>query len=248
MKYRLIFVEGLPGTGKSTLSEQIYDMLVKKRISSELLLEDNEKIPSNFYYIAAIPKSDFVGFSVDEAIIEETENYFFINRKKCKEEMAKMLQRYDVGDEFNKSISLQEYICCTLEWWRNWVVNFSNESILILDSAFMQCPINEMIFRGASDSQAKEYIQAIAEIIKPFNPICVYLRRENATIAIDFAKVVKGEHWAKGIDGLAQSDFPDLFERRFYLENELLSLIPNIVCDIDGYDWSDTEIKLKELL
>lgn len=248
MKYNLIFIEGLPGTGKSTWSEQIYKLLAIKGVSTELLLEGNEKIPSNFCDIAAIPKSDFARFSVDGAVVKETDNYFFINMKKCTEETASILQRYDIGDEFNKSISLHEYTRSTLEWWQNWAKNYVSKSVLILDSAFMQCPINEMIFRGASDLEAKTYINAIAAIIKPFNPICIYLRRKNATIAIDFAKAVKGEQWAKGIDALAQSEFPDLFERRFCLENELLSLVPTIVCDINDYDWSDAETKIQELI
>ena len=105
-----------------------------------------------------------------------------------------------------------------------------------------------MIFRKASDSEVMVYIQAIAEIISPLNPVCVYLRRESAKIAIDFAKAVKGEQWAKGIEGLAEFGCSDLFERRFDLGNTLLSFITNIVCHIDGYDWSDVETKIQSLL
>ena len=248
MNYKLIFVEGLPGTGKSTLSERIHKLLVNQGIPAELLLEDNEKIPSNFCYVAGIPKCDFTNFSVDEAVINETDNYIFIDMRKCTEESARALQRYDVGDEFNEYISSQEYVYCTLEWWRSWVVNNATESVLVLDSAFLQCPINEMIFRSSSDSEIASYIQAIAEIITPYNPVCIYLRRENAKIAIDFAKVAKGEHWTKGVEeGLAQMGCSDLFERRFCLEQSLLSLIPSIVCNINGNDWSDAETKIYEL-
>ena len=247
--YKLIFVEGLPGTGKSTLSERIFKLLVNQGVSAELLLESNEKLPSSFWHVAGIPKSNFTNLFVNDAIIKETDNYFFVDMRKCTEESAKDLQRYDVGNEYNKYISSQEYARCTLEWWRSWASDIATESVLILDSAFLQCPINEMIFRGSSDKDITVYIQAIAETIKPFNPICIYLRRENAKIAIDFAKAAKGEHWAKGIDELlSQLGCSDVFERRFCLEQSLLSLIPNIVCNINGYDWSDVEAKIHDLV
>jgi len=246
---KLIFIEGLPGTGKSTVSERICKLLENQAIPAELLLEFNDKIPSNFYAIAGIPKFDFANLSVKEVIIKETENYFFVDMRKCTEEKARALKNYDIGDEFNEYISSQEYARCTLEWWRSWVVNNETESVLVLDSAYMQCPINEMIFRGSSDTEIKSYIQAIAKIITPLNPVCIYLRRENARIAIDFAKAAKGEHWAKGVEeGLAQNGFSDLFDRRFSLEQSLVTLIPNIICNVYDYDWSDVEVKIQELI
>jgi len=246
MKYKLILVEGLPGTGKTTLSKQIFNLLSKQGTPSSVLLEENTKIPSNFYNIAGVPINDFIDFAMP--FITKTDNYFFVDLGNCTEEAKQQLLRYDIGDEFNKYISAEEYSRCTLEWWQNWVANNTNEPVLILDSAFMQCPINEMIFRGASNPEVSAYIKAISEIIEPLHPICVYLRRESAKVAIDFAKTVKGVHWANGIDSLAHSDFPDLFERRFYLENALLHLVPNIVCDINGSDWSDAELKTSEIL
>ena len=247
MDYRLILIEGLPGTGKTTLSEQIFKRLIGRGIQAELLLEENEKIPSNFFNIAGIPKDDFTAYENNIATATKTDNYVFVKLDDCNEETANILRRYDVGDEFNPFMSAQEYACCTLEWWQNWVGNSEMESVLILDSAFMQCPINEMIFRKASDSEVKAYIRAIAEVIKPLNPLCIYLRRKNAKKAIDFAKIVKGEHWAKGIEGLVDMGCSDLFERRFDLENILLASISNIVCNIVDYDWSDAEIKIQNL-
>jgi len=46
MDYKLILVEGLPGTGKTTLSEQIFKQIIGRGIQVVLLLEENKKIPS----------------------------------------------------------------------------------------------------------------------------------------------------------------------------------------------------------
>ena len=241
----MILVEGLPGTGKTTLSKNKF--YLKKGKQVELLLEGNASIPSNFHNIAGLSKKDLIKISVEIPPITETDNYTFIDLETCTKEAESLLRRYDIGDEFNKHISVREYVCCTLEWWRYWVAEKRSESILILDSAFMQCPINEMIFRGASDSEIIKYITNIFEIIKPYNPICIYLRRESVKMAINFAKSAKGEHWAKGINSLTEMGYPDFFERRFELENIVLSSVANIVCNIYGYDWSDAEEKIRML-
>ena len=75
MKYYLILVEGLLGTGKSTLSNQIFELIAEKCIQAELLLEENEKSPSNFFNIAGIPKTDFVNLVDETSIVTKTENY-----------------------------------------------------------------------------------------------------------------------------------------------------------------------------
>ena len=247
MKYNLILVEGLPGTGKTTLSGRVFNLLTEQGIEAELLLEGNEKIPSNFCDIAGIPKGKNKNIKIDKSLIIETSNYVFVNMKNCVQDITSQIQCYDIGNEYNKFITAQEYARCTLEWWQNWAANNVYSHVMIMDSAFMQCPINEMIFRGASDSEAKSYIKTIAEIITPLNHICIYLHRESTEISINFAKAVKGRHWSEGIDKLAQSEFPDLFERRFVLESALLTTIPSVVCDINGYDWSDAELKIQKL-
>jgi adenylate kinase family enzyme len=247
MKYNLVLVEGLPGTGKTTLSNRLFKLFTDKNMQVELLLEDNEKSPSDFYNIAGIPKSEFTSFVNVVCPVAKTENYVFVNLGHYADETANQLQRYNIGDEFNKFITAQEYARCTLEKWQNWANSYIKKSVIILDSAYMQNPINEMIFRKAADWEVEAYIKSISEILKQLNPICVYLRRENAKTSIDFAKAVKGEQWAKGIDGLADIGCADLFERRFILENKLLSLMSNIVCNVINYDWSEIESKISVL-
>lgn len=252
--YQLILVEGLPGTGKTTISKYIYSILNKQGIKAELMLEEDPRIPSNFDHIAGIRKSEYANLLIDKvqislAILAETKEYIFINLRNCKEEHLNQLKNYDIGDEYNKYISVQEYARCTLEMWENWVQKFNHEVVHVLDCAFMQCPINEMVFRGATDIEIKEYISGITKIIKPLNPLCVYLRRENAKESIEFASNAKGSGWSLRIkEMLTNLGCPDLFERRFNLESKLLSQITNIICNIKEYDWTDAEQKISSIL
>jgi len=248
MDYRLLFIEGLPGTGKTTLSEYIYTLLTDKGMKAELLLEGNEKIPSNFCDITGVPRNEDIGFKIEKYLIAETDKYYYVDLNNCEDDAAVHLKRYDIGDEFNKFVSVNDYINCTLEWWERWVSHHVNDSVLILDSAYMQCPINEMIIRGASDHEVIIYIKHITGIITPLDPVCIYLRRESAKVAIDYAKKVKGVGWAKGLAGLVELGCADLFERRFHLENILLPEIPSIICNVAGNDWSDAMEKVRGMI
>jgi len=215
----------------------------------KLLLEDDEKIPSNFGNIAGIPRSRFQTLFDDKKItgvvLAQTETFIYVSLDKCFEEIIRQIKCWDIGDEYNKFVSVPQYACCTLDWWQNWVNHYKNEASLIMDSAFMQNPINEMIFRGATNSEIELYIRSIAELLKPLSPVCIYLRRESAVESISFAKDVKGNNWANVLDrALIRLNCPDLFERRFELEPLLASSITNVICDIKGSDWSKAKEKI----
>ena len=241
---KLILVEGLPGTGKTTISNWIFEILTDRGKQAELLLEDDERLPSNFAHIAGIPKDALPNLPAD-AVLARTDHYIYADLRQC----AKGYRRWDIGDEYNKHISAEEYARCALEWWQNWARNYAGESICVMDSAFLQNPVNEMIFRGATDAQTEAYIRAVAEALAPLHPVCIYLRRESAEESISFAKAAKGSGWAKGVGSALQKlHCPDLFERRFRLEYSLLSSMDHILCEVNGSDWSAVKKKTLDYL
>jgi len=155
MNYKIIFVEGLPGTGKTTLTEQISNSLREKGIPVKML-QEGDRIPSNFNNIAGIPKNIIAGSQEDMDVVAKTENYIFVDMDNCAEK-AKQLQCYDIGNAFNPHISAYEYARCTLEWWRYWVDNNIKESILILDSALLQCPTSFAVNKPKPESTPIEW-------------------------------------------------------------------------------------------
>lgn len=52
MGAKLIIVEGLPGSGKSTTAQIIYDILKEKGISTEFYCEGNYNHPADFDGVA----------------------------------------------------------------------------------------------------------------------------------------------------------------------------------------------------
>lgn len=245
---QLIMIEGLPGTGKTTIAEWLNEYLNAQGTKSILLLEGNRDIPCDFYEMAGIPNNEFKALFNDLPETFEklrnrtlvTKNYAYLRIDECPEEVAVKIKRWDMGDENNQMVTVSDYVPCALErldYWVNKVI--ANLGTVIVDSGFLQNPINELLFRKATHNEIFLFIQEIFKRIKALNPICVYLHRNNADEAISFAKEVKGKTWAERIDNLLiNNNCKDLFNNRFYLEQELLPLVDHIKCMPNGYNWS----------
>ena len=254
---RLILVEGLPGTGKTTATAQLRDLLCAKGEPVVALFEGDDGIPCDFYEMAGIPAAEFDRFralhpdaaEADWAICLRTENYVYLRLDRCRDFVAARFRKWDMGDERNRQVPVSHYIPCALERLDHWVeAQKASEETCIIDSGFLQNPINELLFRGASDEEVRAFILGMLERIALLHPLCVYLKRESAQIAMAFARQAKGEGWASRVDAMLEEwGCPTFFEHRFALELGLLPSIPHILCAINGDDWTDFTTKAELL-
>ena len=255
---KLILIEGLPGTGKTTITRKISDHLIKKGENVTSLFEGDDRIPSDFCEIAGIPSNEFevVNRNYPEnpvnhyELLFQTRNYVFLKFNKSSDNIAEMFKKWDMGDEHNQFMTASQYIPCALERLTYWVnANTGNQEITVIDSGFLQNPINELLFRKASDQQIFSFIKETFQRIGPLNPFCFYLKRANAETAVSFAKRVKGPDWAARVDAmLTYFESPDFFNRRFEIELHVLPLIPHIICSVTDDDWSDAYAKMNCML
>ena len=254
---QLILVEGLPGTGKTTAAQKLFNRLSSKGEAVSVFFEGDERIPCDFYEMAGIPINEFDTVHARHSKIAEelwaismrTVNYVYLRLDKCPDFVADNFRKWDMGDEHNQQINIQHYISCALERLDYWVsLNIDVDNTVIMDSGFLQNPVNELLFRKASNDEVRSYIRSISEKLAPLNPLCLYLKRENAQIAISFAKQAKGPGWSSRIDAMLEElGCPNLFEQRFELELSMLSYIPHIICSVQGNDWSDFDEQVKRI-
>ena len=232
---KLILIEGLPGTGKTTISKWLSAVLVDKGESIILLNEGDEKIPCDFYEIAGIPKSEFDLLCSENPSEREwlinagsfTKNYVFLRIDNCPNHIAEEIKQWDMGDASNRAITIADYVSCALERLQN--------------------PINELLLRHATNSDIRAFINAITDMINPLNPVCIYLRRDSAEQAIAFAKMAKGKSWADRVDNLLkETGCENLFQDRFELELELLQNVESLICHICGDNWNDAKKAIKQ--
>ena len=255
---KIIFVEGLPGTGKSTISNWITTELCNQGKKAVLLEEENLTIPTNFYHIASLEKAIFHNLcqsNQDKAaalknIAMYEKNYIFIPIDDAPDELQAELYNYELGDEYNKSFNPESYIEQSLLRVIGSLKNLNTKTnVAVIDSGLLQNPINELLYRGATDNQIKNYVKAITKLFEPYNPICIYLNRGGAKESLDFARRVKGDGWYNRIEEMLETTgSQNHFERRYQLEIELLAqnIMPWVDCNVTGNDWTSVKEIIQE--
>lgn len=258
---KLILLEGLPGTGKTTIIKWLAENLLEKGKQVTLLFEGDSQIPCDFYETAGVPKAVFDDICAKNPEVADilfkqglfAVGYVFLRIDELPEFLQNILRCWDMGDEMNQKVTVEEYIPCALARLDYWVQSMKNEcGVTLIDSGFLQNPINELLFRGATDTQVQTFIKEIAIRFQPLHPFCVYLYRSNAKDSIRFAEKVKGQEWAHRVQNLlCQLGYENHFDHRFELEMRLIStdLIPGICCQIIDDDWTYVkELITKELI
>jgi hypothetical protein len=116
-------------------------------------------------------------------------------------ELIQSLTLWDIGDEFNTCVSVPHYMTCSLGLLNRWVeesINNTNESF-IMDSVWLQNPINELLFRNADERSIQEYCTLLAKMFIEFEVVCIYLKRNDTAKAVEFASSAKGFSWTNRV-------------------------------------------------
>jgi hypothetical protein len=211
-KRTIYFVEGLPGTGKTTTSNWLHN-----KLDARLFTENAADYPNDFSEIAGMTIEVHNEISKQFPILKEFSFEYgsikYVNTRHLKSqfpnelELIQSLTLWDFGDEFNTHVSVPHYITCSLGLLNRWVeetIKNTNESY-IMDSVWLQNPINELLFRNADEKSILEYCTLLAKIFSEFELICIYLNRSDAAKSVEFASEAKGSSWTNRVIELISS-------------------------------------------
>ncbi len=163
IKNRLFIIEGLPSSGKSTTSAFVASYL-KKQEKVCLVDEGTGNHPADYEFHALAPK----GLLSDKEEIVALSDF--------SGEMFDKLLPYKIYDflPWEKEMPLM------LEKWKSFVANSDEDMVYIFNCVLLQNPMCETMMRfGFAEEKSKEYISKIAEIIRPLNPIVIYLKNDD---------------------------------------------------------------------
>lgn len=195
---KLIFMEGLPSTGKSTNSGILLSQLNRNVINARWIHEVSRPHPTLFFYEACIEESEYHKLlekypsseklltrlktrrnqTIVFDLLEIEWNYFHLLDKEVVDE----IKGYDVWN-----FSIDQYIDVALEKWEKFVEKqIQLDEVIILDSSIFQFQIYTFVLAEVPFAKLETFINKIYEIVSPLNPSLVYLYRENTEDTIDY--------------------------------------------------------------
>ena len=253
MKHKLIIVEGLPCSGKSTTSR-----FIAERLGMRYFDEDSQDHPADYGFHAFLQNSELSDFSDEErktllANSADISNGIITPLYDCNEELFEKLLPHKIYDFLHWDIEKP----LMLDKWRSFAKTAEAEnSGYVLNCVFLQNPMCETMMRfGFDESVSAQHISEINEIIKPLSPFVVYLKSSDIRTRINAAVAERGQEWLyfvvdyhcngaygkqhdlKGFDGYISA-----LEERQRRELDILSRLDteHMMIEVPVSDWDST--------
>ena len=184
MNHRLFIIEGLPCSGKSTTSAFVAELL-KQQGRVSFVDEGTGDHLADYEFHALAP----AGLISDEVQIVPLKDY--------SGEMFDRLLQYKIYD----FLPWETEMPVMLEKWRQFAREAQEDTIYVFNCVLLQNPMCETMMRfGFSEEESRQYIAQIAEIIRPLNPVVVYLKNEDIADSVRKAAAER-PGWLDGVIG-----------------------------------------------
>ncbi|MBS4174107.1 hypothetical protein [Bacillus sp. FJAT-49736] len=211
MDTKLIIVEGLPGFGKSTTANLLYDILVEKNIDVELILEGNLDHPADYEGVSCFDKSEFDRLLANSGKFREVMNDrvmkigndYLLPYRKIINEYSSDFPDHLLNTIYQNDIyelSLEKNMELITEKWKGFVQKASNENkMYIFECCFIQNPVTVgMIKYGVQKERVVSYVDALAGIIEKLNPILFYIEQDDLEYSFRKAVHERAKEWSAG--------------------------------------------------
>lgn len=198
MASRLILLEGVPCTGKTSTARFVSSQLRGWHPDVKLFTEESTWHPVDFNNHAFLTPWQYKSFPEEDRIllpVEKSENPegYIVPLYELHESLAEQLQSYKIYGcqpwEIERPL--------ILERWRQFVAKvLDDETIYIFDGVFFQNPICEMMMwfdlpRDEIDSFMKE----LADIVRPLSPLVIYLESDQIEARIREVSAEREYEW-----------------------------------------------------
>ena len=201
---RLILLEGLPGTGKTTNAYKLFEQLVRNGREVRWLHEVSQPHPLLFFSESCLTKEEYRLFTgkyqesaeLLERIAEVRAttvgiDYLTAARRMPGQENTSWYQellQYDVMD-----FPLERYEPAAFEKWEAFVnAALKDDTIYISDSSIFQYQIFTYLLNGAEYPRLAKFVHSIMDLLKPLHPALIYLYREKTEDSIAFIEKQRG--------------------------------------------------------
>lgn len=249
MATKLIVIEGLPGSGKSTAAQKVYDILKEKGINTELYCEGNYNHPADFDGVAYFSSEDFNMLKqvhstsrelLNELKVQYYNGYLIPYRKVIEEqrilfekELFSDITKYDIYE-----LSIDVHTELIVSRWNDFVNNYINkDKIVIFECCFIQNPVTvSMIRNNSSKDITMSYINRLAGKIMPLDPVLIYIEQDDINVSFNKAISERPKEWFEGFTNYYTNQGYGLSNNLKGLEGVMKIIEERIRLESDVYD------------
>ncbi|OCA87652.1 hypothetical protein A8F94_07290 [Bacillus sp. FJAT-27225] len=207
MNTKLILVEGLPGSGKSTTAKLVHEILSGMNKETELFFEGNLEHPADYDGVACFDKNgweNLLSMSGDAKSallvnVQEKDGHYLLPYQKMRnslsDELIQLIFKHDIYE-----LPLEQNIELIADRWADFANSAaSGQKIFIFECCFIQNPVTMgMVKYNAPKETTIGYVQKLADSITRLNPLLIYVAQDN--LELSFRKAVKERpvEWSNG--------------------------------------------------
>jgi hypothetical protein len=205
---KLILVEGIPGSGKTTTANYIKNYLDQKNISNKLFKEGDLTHPADYESVACLNKEKYKKIlsqlKIDKDlfenyIIKKDEDYLLEYRKLYNNPEinldSKIYSKIANNDIYN--LKLEKYSSLVKDKWYDFAQKAKfNRQIYIFECCFLQNPLTTMLaYHNASEDYIINYIKELEAAVSKLNPLLILLEPKNIEEQFSRVKKERPEEW-----------------------------------------------------
>ena len=266
MKNKLFIIEGLPCTGKSTISKLVADFLLKQGHAVSYYNEGTLEHPADYEFHAFMTSNDLKILSDNE--LQQVKSIG------VKENSGLVIPLSNInGELFDKIIPFKIYDCLPweiekivmLNHWEEFAkLAYIEDRIYVFNCCFLQNPLCEMMMRfNYPYEDLQKYIINIFESIKTLNPVVIYLQNSKVKERVSEIAIERNDEWLKSVidyhtsQGYGKANcfegfdgYISCLEERQEIELKILEQLPidKIIIDTPFENWKRTHNIITDLI
>ncbi|OAB43346.1 hypothetical protein [Paenibacillus glacialis] len=211
MNTKLILVEGLPGSGKSTGARMVYDILKEQGKDVHLVLEGDVDHPADYEGVAIFTPQEWEALCdrhkshqtlINRTAFYEEGNYFLSYRKMQQDDQSRLPNSvYD--DIFKQDIYEISYErnmeLIASKWKRFGEAAAAQKKIYVFECCFIQNPVTvSMVKHNRNEEESIQYVRQLEEAISSLNPMLIYMDQKEYDITFKKAVEERPTEWSSG--------------------------------------------------
>ncbi len=185
-KSKLIIIEGIPGSGKTSTARYVQDLLAGQGRPNHLYLEGDLDHPADYESTALLEPQEYQALLeqagsarslLEQHAMRKGQDVFIGYRKLaqagCPEEICAGLARREIYD----GIPPESFRRVTLERWQDFTAQaLQGDTTHIFECCFIQNPVTALLAKhNLPEAQVIDFILSLAKAIAPLQPRLIYI-------------------------------------------------------------------------